>query len=136
MPKTFRGYRRENGRVGVRNHVIVLPVDDLSNAACEAVEAPDRAALGKAAMRIRDFHRKRIPSSWEVREEGGGYLGQRVRPLERVGVYVPGGKAAYPSTVIMNAVPASTRVTVPTTISRSLWRGVKRGSAAPKRSVS
>jgi histidinol dehydrogenase len=77
------------------------------DAACEAVEPPDRAALGKAAMRVRDFHRKRIPSSWEVREEGGGYLGQRVRPLERVGVYVPGGKAAYPSTVIMNAVPAS-----------------------------
>jgi histidinol dehydrogenase len=77
------------------------------DAACEAVEPPDRAALGKAAMRVRDFHRKRIPSSWEVREEGGGYLGQRVRPLERVGIYVPGGKAAYPSTVIMNAVPAS-----------------------------
>jgi histidinol dehydrogenase len=77
------------------------------DAACEAVEPADRAALGKAAMRVRDFHRKRIPSSWEVREEGGGFLGQRVRPLERVGVYVPGGKAGYPSTVIMNAVPAS-----------------------------
>jgi histidinol dehydrogenase len=77
------------------------------DAACEAVPPADRAALGKAAMRVRDFHRKRIPSSWEVREEGGGFLGQRVRPLERVGVYVPGGKAGYPSTVIMNAVPAS-----------------------------
>jgi histidinol dehydrogenase len=77
------------------------------DAACEAVDPGDRAALGKAAMRVRDFHRKRIPSSWEVREEGGGFLGQRVRPLERVGVYVPGGKAGYPSTVIMNAVPAS-----------------------------
>lgn len=77
------------------------------DAACEAVDAGDRAALGKAAMRVRDFHKKRIPSSWEVREEGGGFLGQRVRPLERVGIYVPGGKASYPSTVIMNAVPAS-----------------------------
>jgi len=77
------------------------------DAACEAVDPADRAALGKAAMRVRDFHRKRIPSSWEVREEGGGFLGQRVRPLERVGIYVPGGKASYPSTVIMNAVPAS-----------------------------
>jgi histidinol dehydrogenase len=75
--------------------------------ACESVDPGDRAALGKAAMRVRDFHRKRIPSSWEVREEGGGFLGQRVRPLERVGIYVPGGKAGYPSTVIMNAVPAS-----------------------------
>src|SRR5688572_25228379 len=77
------------------------------DAACESVEPADRAALGKAAMRVRDFHRKRISSSWEVREEGGGYLGQKVRPLERVGIYVPGGKASYPSTVIMNAVPAS-----------------------------
>ncbi|MBW2244297.1 MAG: histidinol dehydrogenase [Deltaproteobacteria bacterium] len=75
--------------------------------ACESVDPADRAALGKAAMRVREFHRKRIPSSWEMREEGGGFMGQRVRPLKRVGVYVPGGKASYPSTVIMNAVPAS-----------------------------
>jgi histidinol dehydrogenase len=73
----------------------------------ETIDPADRAALGKAAMRVREFHRKRIPSSWEVREEGGGVFGHRVRPLERVGIYVPGGKAVYPSTVIMNAVPAS-----------------------------
>jgi histidinol dehydrogenase len=77
------------------------------DAACEAVDPADRAALGKAAMRVREFHRKRIPSSWEMREEGGGFMGQRVRALERVGIYVPGGKAVYPSSVIMNAVPAS-----------------------------
>jgi len=76
-------------------------------AGCEAVDPADRAALGKAAMRVREFHRKRIPSSWEMREEGGGFMGQRVRPLRRVGLYVPGGKASYPSSVIMNAVPAS-----------------------------
>jgi histidinol dehydrogenase len=73
----------------------------------ESIDPAARAALGKAAMRVRDFHRKRIPSSWEVREEGGGTFGQRVRPLHRVGIYVPGGKASYPSSVIMNAVPAS-----------------------------
>jgi histidinol dehydrogenase len=72
-----------------------------------SIDAADRAALGKAAMRVREFHRKRIPSSWEVREEGGGTFGHRVRPLERVGIYVPGGTAVYPSSVIMNAVPAS-----------------------------
>lgn len=76
-------------------------------AGCDAVDPADRAAIGKAAMRVRDFHRKRIPSSWEMREEGGAFMGARVRPLERVGIYVPGGKAVYPSTVIMNAVPAS-----------------------------
>jgi histidinol dehydrogenase len=73
----------------------------------DTIDPADRAALGKAAMRVREFHRKRIPSSWEVREEGGGIFGHRVRPLQRVGIYVPGGKAVYPSTVIMNAVPAS-----------------------------
>jgi len=74
---------------------------------CEKVDPADRAAIGKAAMRVREFHRKRIPSSWEMREEGGGYMGQRVRPLEHVGLYAPGGEAVCPSNVIMNTVPAS-----------------------------
>ncbi len=77
------------------------------NRGVEAVDPADRAALGKAAMRVREFHRKRIPSSWEMKEEGGAFMGVRVRPLARVGLYAPGGKAAYPSTVIMSAVPAS-----------------------------
>jgi histidinol dehydrogenase len=68
--------------------------------ACDRVASADRAAIGKAAMRVREFHRKRIPSSWEMREEGGGYMGQRVRPLARVGLYVPGGKAVYPASVV------------------------------------
>lgn len=71
------------------------------------VDPADRAALGKAAMRVRDFHKRRIPSSWEMREEGGVLMGQRVRALARVGLYAPGGKGAYPSTVIMSATPAS-----------------------------
>ncbi len=73
----------------------------------DTIDPADRAALGKSAMRVREFHRKRIPSSWEVREEGGGTFGHRVRPLERVGIYVPGGQVVYPSSVIMNAIPAS-----------------------------
>ncbi len=81
--------------------------NDERDAAAEKIDGADRAALGKAAMRVREFHRKRIPSSWEVREEGGATFGHRVRPLHRVGIYVPGGKAMYPSSVIMNAVPAS-----------------------------
>ncbi len=75
--------------------------------ACEAVDSNDRAAIGKSARRIREFHRKRIPSSWEMREEGGAYMGQRVRPLARVGIYTSGNKALRPSSVIMSAVPAS-----------------------------
>jgi histidinol dehydrogenase len=85
-----------------------LEVDkDEWEAGIEAVDPADRAALGKATMRVREFHRRRIPSSWEMREEGGALMGVKVRPLARVAVYAPGGKAAYPSSVIMSAVPAS-----------------------------
>jgi len=91
---------------GVRLDALEVSRDEWDEA-CESVDAADRAAIGKAAMRVRDFHRKRIPSSWEMREEGGAYMGTRVRPLDRVGIYVPGGTALYPSSVIMNAVPAS-----------------------------
>lgn len=75
--------------------------------ACDRVHVADRAAIGKAAMRVRDFHRKRIPSSWEMREEGGAFMGHRVRPLARVAVCIPGGEIARPSSVIMHAVPPS-----------------------------
>jgi len=76
-------------------------------AGIELVGEANRAALGRAASRVRDFYRRRIPGSWEIKEEGGATLGQHVRPLHRVGLYVPGGKASYPSSVIMNAVPAA-----------------------------
>ncbi len=77
------------------------------DAGCDAVHPTDRAALGKAAMRIRDFHRKRIPSSWEMREEGGGYMGQRVRALSRVAICASEGAELHPSVLIMNATPPS-----------------------------
>jgi histidinol dehydrogenase len=67
----------------------------------------DRAQALKAAHeRIRRFHEKQLQTSWDTTEADGTRLGQRVTPLERVGLYVPGGKAAYPSSVLMNAVPA------------------------------
>jgi histidinol dehydrogenase len=62
--------------------------------------------LRLAAKRIATFHRRQMERSWGYRDPLGLYLGQRITPLERVGVYVPGGKAAYPSTVLMNAIPA------------------------------
>jgi histidinol dehydrogenase len=97
--------------------------------AVDAVPPPDRAAIGKAAMRIRDFHRKRIPSSWEMREEGGAYMGQRVRALSSVGIYVSTGDRVQPSSVIMNTVPASA-VEVPEIILAVQPR--KDGSLAPE----
>ncbi len=65
-----------------------------------------RSALEAAATRIRAYHEKQSVSSWRFTEEDGTTLGQKVTPLDRVGVYVPGGKAAYPSTVLMNTIPA------------------------------
>ena len=72
----------------------------------DGIPADDVRILKKAARRIRDFHRKQLPKSWSMKEGDGTVLGQRVTPLDRVGIYVPGGKAAYPSTVFMNAIPA------------------------------
>lgn len=62
-------------------------------------------ALKKSASRIRDFHERQREDSWSFRKDGAT-LGQIIRPLQRVGVYVPGGKASYPSTVLMNVIPA------------------------------
>lgn len=62
--------------------------------------------LGLAARRIGNYHRKQAASSWSLREAGGVELGQEIRPIERVGIYAPGGLAAYPSTVLMAAIPA------------------------------
>ena len=70
------------------------------------VAAKDLATLRLAAKRIAAFHRRQLQKSWQYRDPIGMLLGQRITPLERVGVYVPGGKASYPSTVLMNAVPA------------------------------
>ena len=74
--------------------------------ALAALSAPEREALEEAAHRIRGYHERQKLESWQYREADGTLLGQRVLPLARVGIYVPGGKAAYPSSVLMNALPA------------------------------
>ena len=65
-----------------------------------------RQALEEAGKRIRCYHEKQLAQSWTYTDEGGNLLGQQVTPLDRVGVYVPGGKAAYPSAALMNIIPA------------------------------
>ena len=65
-----------------------------------------RAALEAAAARVRSYHEKQPLQSWQYEDEHGSLLGQKVTPLDRVGLYVPGGKASYPSSVLMNAIPA------------------------------
>ena len=75
-------------------------------AALAQVSRKDLSILRLAAKRIAAFHRRQLLKSWQYRDPLGMVLGQRITPLERVGVYVPGGKACYPSTVLMNAIPA------------------------------
>lgn len=82
-----------------------LRVSEAERAAAAVPEALG-AALAEAARRIEAFHRHQLPRSWWVRDEHGSLLGQQVTPLQRVGCYVPGGTAAYPSTVLMNLIPA------------------------------
>jgi histidinol dehydrogenase len=85
------------------NAIKVLQGRDLP---VEGVPAEQLKALREAHERIRAFHERQLQSSWDYTEPDGTRLGQRVTPLERAGLYVPGGKAAYPSSVLMNAVPA------------------------------
>ena len=80
--------------------------DQECEAALAALPQPERTALQAAARRIAAFHRKQRQSSWHYTDRLGVGLGQQITPLERVGVYVPGGKAAYPSSVLMNIIPA------------------------------
>ena len=75
-------------------------------AALESLPRDQREALEKAAARIRTYHEKQVQKSWRHVEEDGTMLGQKITPLDRAGLYVPGGKAAYPSSVLMNAIPA------------------------------
>ena len=78
-------------------------------AAFDAIPAAQREALQAAAARVRSYHeaqKKACGESWSYRDADGSLLGQKVTPLDRVGIYVPGGKAAYPSSVLMNAIPA------------------------------
>ena len=105
---------REHGDGAVREHTVRLDgveVDDLRvapevvTAAVSGLDPDLRAALERAIDQVRWFHERAKPLGWEA-ERDGARMGQWYRPIERVGVYVPGGKAAYPSTVVMTVVPA------------------------------
>lgn len=84
---------------------LALPQAELQ-AALDGLPPEQRKALETAAARIRSFHEKQVQEGWTYKEADGTMLGQMVTPLDRVGLYVPGGKAAYPSSVLMNAIPA------------------------------
>lgn len=79
---------------------------DELQAALASLPNDQKTALEAGANRVRQYHEKQVMSSWQYTEPDGTVLGQKVTPLDRVGLYVPGGKAAYPSSVLMNAIPA------------------------------
>lgn len=82
-----------------------LSRDELRSA-FDGLPTEQRVALEAAAQRVTEYHQKQVQDSWSYTDADGTLLGQQVTPLDRVGLYVPGGKAAYPSSVLMNALPA------------------------------
>ena len=74
--------------------------------AYDSVAQDQREALAHAAERVKSYHQKQLQESWSYTEDDGTQLGQKITPIKRAGLYVPGGKATYPSSVIMNAIPA------------------------------
>lgn len=89
---------------GVRPESLRVPLGEIDRAGAELEEGVKESLLA-AVANVRGFHERELESSWQV-EEGGMVLGQRVSQLGRVGLYIPGGHAAYPSTLVMSAVPA------------------------------
>jgi len=96
--------RLDHRSVGDAAELVLAP--ERLQQALAALPRDQRQALEQAAQRIEDYHRHQLQSSWQYREDNGNILGQQVTPLDRAGLYVPGGKAAYPSSVLMNAIPA------------------------------
>lgn len=90
---------------GVDIEEMRVAADEIDRAVAEVPEE-FRDAIALAADSIEHFHRRQVPNSWFTTQEGGVFLGVKVTPLRRVGIYVPGGRACYPSSVLMNAIPA------------------------------
>ena len=76
------------------------------NLAFENIDSKQKRALEEASSRVFDYHKKQKIESWSYKDTNGSLFGQKVTPLDKVGLYVPGGKASYPSSVLMNAIPA------------------------------
>lgn len=98
-------YTRQFDQWDCNHDSLEIPKDRIEEA-WHGVSEQDREALEHAASRIRSYHEHQMQKSWEYTDDTGLTLGQRITPLDRVGLYVPGGQAAYPSSVLMNAVPA------------------------------
>lgn len=103
--KSLLKYTERFDGVRLKNKELRAPERDMKKA-IQKISKNDLNLIKLAAKRIEVFHKRRSAKSWAFSEKDGTILGQMVTPIERVGVYVPGGKAVYPSTVLMNAIPA------------------------------
>lgn len=99
-------YSRRFDRVSVETVAQLEVSPQRLAASLSAVTAQQRSALEAAAQRITDYHQRQAQASWRYTDEAGNELGQQITPLARAGIYVPGGKASYPSSVLMNSLPA------------------------------
>jgi len=99
-------YTRKFDRLPLDNAAAMELSRDELRAAFDVLPEEQRYALEQAAQRVTEYHKKQVQASWNYTDADGTLLGQQVTPLDRVGLYVPGGKAAYPSSVLMNALPA------------------------------
>ena len=107
---------REDGDEAIKRHILkfdkwevkddlLIDIDDMRKA-YDSIDANLKYALHLAYERIYDYHQKQLPKSWIDFDESGSALGQKVTAVDRAGLYIPGGKAAYPSSLLMNAIPA------------------------------
>ena len=99
-------YTRRFDRLDVQSMAELELSRDELHQALAGLPGDQRAALDAAVRRVRSYHERQLLQSWQYEDSEGCLLGQKVTPIDRVGLYVPGGKAAYPSSVLMNAIPA------------------------------
>ncbi len=99
-------YTQRFDRLDVQSMLALELSRDELQEALDGLPKDQREALEAATSRVRDYHQRQPLQSWQYEDADGSLLGQKVTPLDRVGLYVPGGKASYPSSVLMNAIPA------------------------------
>ena len=104
--KAVLNYTNKYDRAGAKNNSDLEINQNELNDALNRIPSETRSCLEISAQRIKEYHQKQKADSWSYKDKKGSSYGQKISPIDRVGLYVPGGKAAYPSSVLMNAIPA------------------------------
>ena len=104
--KALIGFTKQFDSLNIENALSLEITPKDINTSFNNISQDQKKALEEAASRIFEYHKKQKNESWSYEDAEGSLFGQKVTPLDKVGLYVPGGKAAYPSSVLMNAIPA------------------------------